>query len=62
ELLFRYFDAANLTLIPVVDMGAPLPELEALRRSTNDLILDQINERGQSRLQSMLETRLPDGF
>ena len=62
ELLFRYFDAANLTLIPVVDIGAPLPELESLRRSTNDLILDQINERGQSRFQSMLETGMPDGF
>ncbi len=62
ELLYRHFDAAGLVLIPVLDTGAALPELETLRRSSKDLILDQWNERGQSRFQKMLETGVPDGF
>jgi hypothetical protein len=62
ELMYRHFDAAGLTLIPVIDSGAALPELERLRRTSKDLIFDQWNDRGQSRFQRMLETGIPDGF
>ncbi|MEN6406865.1 MAG: family 10 glycosylhydrolase [Thermoguttaceae bacterium] len=33
EMLFRQFDRDGLRLIPMVEFAAPLPELEALRRS-----------------------------
>ena len=33
EMLFRLFDRANLTLVPTLHFTAPLPRLEALRRS-----------------------------
>ncbi|HRF02212.1 MAG TPA: hypothetical protein PLI18_16975 [Pirellulaceae bacterium] len=62
ELLLRRFDQAGLRLIPVLDLTAPLPEVEQARRERRDPDLDKIDERGESALRRRLANGDPRGY